>query len=94
MGTVQKGARLMRLVITSRARRDIDRLDKETAKRIQTALDKMLINPHSVDLKKLEGSVNLWRLRVGDWRVILRIEKEEITAYALQVSHRREVYRK
>lgn len=53
----------------------------------------MTVDIKTVDLKKLEGNRNLYRLRVGDWRVILKIEGEEITAYALRVN-RREAYKK
>jgi mRNA interferase RelE/StbE len=53
----------------------------------------MLINPSLMDLKKLKGEVNIWRLRVGDYRVIMHIESYEVTIYALRVLHRREAYR-
>ena len=36
---------------------------------------------------------NLWRYRVGDFRVIVRIEGERIVVLVLEVGHRREVYR-
>jgi mRNA interferase RelE/StbE len=82
----------MKLVITARAEKDLASLDKKTAQRIRAALDKMIISISSVDIKKLKGSPDRWRLRVGDYRVLLQITEEEITAYALRVKHRREVY--
>ena len=35
----------------------------------------------------------LWRWRVGDYRVVARIEEERITILVVRVAHRREVYR-
>lgn len=83
----------MKLIITKRAQKDLESLDKTTQKRIAEKLDQMLVYPLPVDLKKLKGYENLWRLRVGDYRIILEIREQEITVYALRVMHRREVYR-
>lgn len=83
----------MKLIITKRAQKDLESLDKTTQKRIAEKLDQMLVYPLSVDLKKLKGYENLWRLRVGDYRIILEIREQESTIYALRVMHRREVYR-
>jgi mRNA interferase RelE/StbE len=35
----------------------------------------------------------LWRWRIGDYRVVARIEDERITILVVRVAHRREVYR-
>ncbi|WP_031517060.1 type II toxin-antitoxin system RelE family toxin [Desulfofalx alkaliphila] len=83
----------MRLEFTRRAEKDLLKLDPDTQRRIRSALDRMLINPQAVDLKKLKGEVDLWRLRSGDYRVIMRINEGGMTIYALRVLHRREAYR-
>jgi len=83
----------MRLEITEPAEKDLAGLDKETQRRIKTALDRLITYPQNVDLKKLHGSPERWRLRVGDWRVILRIDREQMILYVLRIRHRREVYR-
>jgi mRNA interferase RelE/StbE len=45
------------------------------------------------DIRKLKGEKNLWRLRVGDYRVTMEINQERLVITALHVAHRREVYR-
>ena len=40
------------------------------------------------------GATPLWRYRVGDWRIIVRIEDEVLRILVLRVAHRREVYRR
>jgi len=42
------------------------------------------------DLKKLQGRGDEWRLRAGDWRIILAFEDEEV--WITQVDNRRDAY--
>ncbi|HEX3047793.1 MAG TPA: type II toxin-antitoxin system RelE/ParE family toxin [Bacillota bacterium] len=45
------------------------------------------------DIRKLKGEKDLWRLRVGDYRVVMEINQERLVITALHIAHRREVYR-
>lgn len=83
----------MRLEITATAEKDLAALDIKTQKRLKSALDKLIANPQSVDLKKLKGKPERWRLRVGDWRIILMLQREKRIIYVLCIKHRREAYR-
>lgn len=60
----------MSLVFTNSAKKDLAALDRNAQKRIEVALGRVMADPPSADLKKLQGSPGQWRLRVGDWRVI------------------------
>jgi mRNA interferase RelE/StbE len=82
----------MKLVITEKAEKDLSRLDKKICRRIRDTLEKLFINPGSVDLIKMHGFSDRWRLRVGNYRVLLKITGKEVTVYALRVKHRREAY--
>lgn len=82
----------MRLVITSRAEKDILKLSSDYQQKIDVALDKYLTSPETLDLKKLKGQKSHWRIRVGVYRIILLIAREENTSYILRVRHRREAY--
>jgi mRNA interferase RelE/StbE len=44
------------------------------------------------DVKRLVGSVGLWRLRVGDWRVIFRRDEENRVIIVVTVSARGSAY--
>jgi mRNA interferase RelE/StbE len=59
-----------RVLYTSRARRDLRRLDRQVAKRVILAIDGLAANDPRSDLRKLSGS-DEYRLRVGEWRVRL-----------------------
>lgn len=59
-----------------RAERDLRRLDRQVARRVLAALDRLLVRDPSLDVRRLTGS-DEWRLRVGDWRVRLRLDFDE-----------------
>ena len=80
----------MNIVITTRAKKDLEKLDKDTRKRVYIALER-LITGQRVDLKKLRDSKN-YRIRVGDYRVIIEISRQAVTVYTLRVLHRGAVY--
>jgi mRNA interferase RelE/StbE len=78
---------------------DIDRLDKPVARRILTFLHErvaQLDDPRSIG-QALQGSKfgEFWKYRVGDWRIICKIEDKRITVLVLRmrIRHRSKVYR-
>ena len=70
----------------------LKKLDKAMAKRIIGKVEKISKNPFNF-VKKLK-EFNLFRLRVGDYRVIMSIEKKKMIIFVLEVGHRRVVYRR
>ena len=83
----------MNLIITNRAKKDLAKVDLETAQRVTVALRKFQSDTTTVDLIKLGGSSDKWRIRIGDYRVLVRVEGTFVTVYALRVLYRREAYR-
>jgi mRNA interferase RelE/StbE len=82
-----------RVDISRRAERDLDRLPIEDRNAVIGALRRMADDLSSVDLRKLGGSANRWRLRVGRWRVILDSDNQSGTMTAARVLDRRDAYR-
>ena len=78
------------------AERQLARLDRQIAARIVNYLTTRvapLPNPRSAG-QALTGSFgDLWRYRVGDYRVICAIEDEVLRVLIVRIGHRREVYR-
>jgi len=79
--------------VTEPAQKDLAALDEKNRGRIKGALDRFISHPQAADLKKLKGGKDMWRLRVGDLRVILRWDRERQVLYVLRIRHRREAYR-
>lgn len=79
-----------------RAERDLAGLGREEAKRIaRTLRDRiaLLDDPRKLGDALAGGWSGYWRYRVGDYRVIARIEDAQVTILVVRVAHRRQVYR-
>ncbi|GJQ24543.1 MAG: hypothetical protein HBSAPP01_23330 [Candidatus Brocadia sapporoensis] len=82
----------MKLLLTRKAEKDLDKLDENIRQRIIKALDKFTEDPRNADIKKLKG-MEIFRLRMGDYRISFEIQKETKTINVLRVRHRKESYR-
>ena len=77
---------------TETSLKQLEKLDKTTAKRIVEKTESISKDPFRF-VKKLTG-FDLYRLRVGDYRIIMSIEKGKMIIFVLEVGHRSNVYRK
>jgi mRNA interferase RelE/StbE len=69
------------------------RLPTKAQRRIVTAVDSLAENPRPAGCTKLAGEENLWRIRVGDYRVVYSISDKDLIVLVLRVAHRKDVYR-
>ena len=76
------------------AKKELKKLDKKVIVRILQAVGKLASNPHPSGSKKLMGSESIYRIRVGDYRIIYNIQSSVLTIEIIKVGHRGEVYRK
>ena len=80
--------------ITKSAEKIINKLDKNIKKRISIFIKKVASDNPRLKGKVLKGNKkDLWRYRVGDYRIICRIEDEVITIVVLAVGHRGDIYK-
>lgn len=75
------------------ASRHIRKLDREIQRRVLAALDKLRDEPRSHDAIKLHGGEDLYRVRVGDYRIVYAIEDNRLVVLVLKVGHRRDIYK-
>ena len=66
-------------------------LSPEVQRRLAPAIDSLAEDPRPASAKKLSG-VELWRIRVGDYRVIYALDDGKLTVLVVRLGHRREVY--
>jgi mRNA interferase RelE/StbE len=83
----------VRLSFTKHAQKDLAALNSSQRDRIIQALDQILIKPEHAELRKIQMKPGQWRLRVGDWRIILEIDLIGQVVHVLHIKHRREAYR-
>ena len=78
-----------------RPRKALRKLDRQAAARIITALEAIAnLDDPRLRGKALTGTLSgLWRYRVGDYRIIVKIEQDRFVIIVIEVAHRREVYR-
>ncbi len=75
--------------------RDLARLDKPEARRIVQRINWLASNHGAVRLVALSGSLaGLYKLRVGDYRVIYELLPDEQILIVHVIGHRRDIYRK
>ena len=77
--------------------RQLERLDKETARRMRNFLRNRLArveNPRSIGAA-LQGQAlgEFWKYRVGDYRLIARIEDDRLLILIVKIGHRSKIYR-
>ena len=75
------------------ARKELEDLPASVAERILEKVERLSGNPQPPGVIKLQGAKNLWRLRVGDHRLIYSIIHPGKIVDVSVVRHRRDVYR-
>jgi mRNA interferase RelE/StbE len=81
------------LLIERRAEKDLKKLDSSLFSIIVEKIKSLSENPHPPGSRKLSGSQNDWRIRIGDYRVLYEIDNRARAIKIMRVKHRREVYR-
>ena len=82
-----------RLVFKRSAAKELASLPKAAQSRIRTRLLALVENPSPKGAKALQGHPDLFRLRVGDYRIIYRVDGRELLVLIIKVGHRRDIYR-
>ena len=83
--------------LTDTATRQLAKLDKAVAQRIRKFLQQRIAplkDPRTLG-QKLHGKTlgEFWKYRVGDYRIITRIEDDRLVVLVIQIGHRSEIYR-
>ena len=82
-----------KIEISATAERQIRKLEREDQKRVVRAIQTLASDPRPRGARKLNGYDDLFRIRVGVYRVIYSVDDERIVAIILKVGHRGDVYR-
>jgi mRNA interferase RelE/StbE len=81
-----------RVTFAASARRELIGLAAIAIERIQPKIRELASDPRPPGCKKLRGAKNLWRIRVGDYRVVYTIDDIAKKVDVMRIAHRREVY--
>jgi len=85
--------RVYEVYLERAAERDLKRFSADIFQRIIRQIKTLSENPRPAGCRKIIGSKNDWRIRIGDYRVIYEIDDGGKAVRVMRVRHRREVYR-
>ena len=77
------------------ARKEFLQLPARIQDKIAEALSFLAENPFTglLQIKKLRGPEKLYRIRIGDYRLIYVVESFELIVIVIKIGHRKEIYR-
>ncbi len=81
------------VIVERQAEKALRRLPKDVLARVDRLLLSLADEPRPAGCKKLRGYENLYRLRVGDRRLIYAIEEEVLVVLVIEIAPRGEAYR-
>lgn len=75
------------------AAKTLSNLDDAVRRRIARRIDRLAAEPRGGGAIKLRGADDVWRARVGDYRILYRVEDQRLFILVIRIGHRRDVYR-
>ncbi len=75
------------------ARRELEALEPAVVNRIFPRIEALSHDPRPQQCLKLRGRRGLWRMRVGDYRIVYAVDDQGRTVDIIAVRHRRDAYR-
>lgn len=82
---------MYKIIIKKKAKKFIDKLPMPTKKRIIEAINLL---PYGSDIRQMKGHDDLFRLRVGDYRIIYTVDNGELIVYVIGAGNRGQIYNK
>lgn len=82
-----------RIEFTPAAVRQLRKLDPQTRRRIQGAVELLATQPRPPGAKKLVGGDGEWRVRTGDYRIVYEVRDNVLLVLVIAIGHRSSIYR-
>ena len=85
----------MKVVLTETFKKQLKKLDAAISKRVLDYLEQieLLDNPRSRGKALTSNLSGLWRYRVGNYRILCRINDDRLIITVIEIGHRSTVYR-
>ena len=80
------------IIIKRKAEKELLGLQRIDVIKIREVINRLAENPRPHGSKKLSGSINEYRLRVGNFRILYTVNDTIITICIFKVAHRKETY--
>ena len=80
---------MYQIIIKKKAKKFIDGLPSNERRRVVAAIEQL---PNGEDIKKLKGHSDMFRLRVGEYRIIYTVDNGELIVYVIDAGNRGQIY--
>ena len=74
------------------AARELSKLEPAVRRRLARRIDRLAMDPRA-GAAKLRGTEDVWRVRVGDYRILYQVQDDRLLILVIRTGHRRDVYR-
>lgn len=81
------------VVFSKSAGRELGNLEQAVSLRVLSKIEALATKPRPAGCRKLTGADDLWRIRIGDYRVIYAIDDDAGLVDIVAIRHRRDAYR-
>ena len=84
-----------RVEFVKSAKKEFDRLPARIQDTAIEALQLLCANPFSdlLKVRKLKGPADLYRIRLGDYRIVYEIQQNVLLILIIKIGHRKDIYR-
>ena len=80
------------VIWSEKSLRQLERIDKKNAQKIYDAVLDCIEDPFRMVLRLIDSS--FYRLRVGNYRVILDLQQSKMIIFVIETDHRKKIYKK
>lgn len=74
------------------AAKELRNFPKNSIRKILSVIEQLSVNPFPAGARKLVGTEYMYRIRVGDYRIIYSIIKKTFVVEIIRIKHRKDVY--
>ncbi len=82
-----------KVLIEKKAEKGLRKLPPEVKESVFSVLKKIAADPFPSGSRKIVGTDNLWRIRIGDYRILYEVDESTAIIRIERIGHRKDVYR-
>jgi len=83
----------MIIQFSKKAAKSFKRIERRFQLQIAQSIEKLKDEPFPVGSKKIQGSLDYFRIRSGYFRILYKVDADEIIVLILDIGHRKEIYK-
>jgi len=82
-----------RVIVKPSADKALQKLPLDVQRRIVASLRELSVSPRPAGVVKMTGADNLWRIRVGTYRIVYEIQDARLIVLVVRIGDRKDIYR-